>query len=115
MTIEKFEPKNGGAWLYTLKDRAGNKYDFHGVYHEVTAPERIIDTVELEGLPEKGHLILRTNRFEPLPDNRTRMVMQIVYQAVEERDAMLSPQYEKEVNESYNRLDELLERMQKGS
>jgi len=112
MTIEKFEPKNGEAWRYVLKDQAGNKYTFHGVYHDVTAPERIIDTVELEGLPEKVHLILRTNRFEPLPDNRTRMVMQIVCQAVEDRDAMLSPQYEKEVNESYSRLDELLEKLQ---
>jgi hypothetical protein len=40
------------------------------------------------------------------------MVVQIVCQAVEDRDAMLSPEYEKEVNESYNRLDELLEKIQ---
>jgi uncharacterized protein YndB with AHSA1/START domain len=112
MDIEKFEPKNGGAWRYIFKDQAGKEYAFRGVYHEVTVPERIIDTVELEGLPEKGHVILRTNKFEPLPDNRTRMVVQIVCQAVEDRDAMLSPEYEKEVNESYNRLDELLEKIQ---
>ncbi len=112
MDIEKFEPKNGGAWRYILKDQAGENYAFRGVYHEVTAPERIIDTVELEGLPEKGHVILRTNKFETLPDNRTRMVVQIVCQAVEDRDAMLSPEYEKEVNESYNRLDELFEKIQ---
>ncbi|MGB9927846.1 MAG: SRPBCC family protein [Methanosarcina sp.] len=113
MNIETFEPKNGGFWRYVLKDQKGNAYAFRGVYHEVAAPERIIDTVELEGLPEKGHAILRTNRFEALPDSKTRLIMQIVCQSVLDRDAMLSPKYEREVNESYNRLDELLEKMQK--
>jgi uncharacterized protein YndB with AHSA1/START domain len=91
MTVKTFEPKNGGSWRYILKDQAGNEYAFHGVFHEVTIPERIIDTVELEGLPEKGHVILRTNRLEALPGNRTRMTMQIVCQAVADRDAMLQP------------------------
>lgn len=113
MNIETFEPKNGGSWRYVLRDQKGNAYAFHGVYHEVTAPERVVDTVELEGLPEKGHVILRTNRFEALPDSKTRLIMQIVCQSVLDRDAMLSPKYEREVNESYNRLDELLEKMQK--
>jgi len=112
MVIEKFEPKNGGFWRYTLKDHRGKEYAFHGVYHEVKAPERIIDTVEFEGLPEKGHVILRTNKFEELPDNRTKLIVQIVCQEVEDRDAMLAPEYEREVNESYNRLDELLEKIQ---
>jgi len=113
IVIEKFEPKNGGFWRYTLKDQAGKEYAFHGVYHEVTVPERIIDTVELERLPEKGHVVLRTNRFEALPDNRTKLIVQIICQSIEDRDAMLTPGYEKEVNESYNRLDGLLIEMQK--
>ncbi len=34
------------------RDTQGNEFAFHGVYHEVLAPERIIDTFEFEGLPE---------------------------------------------------------------
>ena len=52
-TLEKFEPKNGGSWRYIQKDKDGNEFAFHGVNHEVLAPERIIGTFEFEGLPEK--------------------------------------------------------------
>ncbi len=54
MTLETFEPRNGGSWRYIQKDQEGNEFVFHGVNHEVLAPERIIGTFEFEGLPEKG-------------------------------------------------------------
>ena len=52
MTIETFEPRNGDMWRYIHKDKGGNEYAFHDVYHEVTAPERIIRTFKCEELPE---------------------------------------------------------------
>src|SRR5713226_2176517 len=67
MTLEKFEPRTGGMWRYVSRDKAGHEYGFHGVNHEVLAPERIIDTFEFEGLPEKGHVSLQTARFMELP------------------------------------------------
>jgi uncharacterized protein YndB with AHSA1/START domain len=111
--IETFEPKNGGSWRFIQKDRDGNEFAFHGVYHEVTFPERIIGTFEWEGLPEKGHVILQTTRFEELADNQTRIIDQSVFQNVEDRDGMMESDMEEGVNDSYSRLDELLEKMQK--
>ncbi len=108
MTLEKFEPRNGGSWRYIHKDKAGNAYGFHGVNHEVTAPERIIGTFEFEGLPEKGHVALETARFEALPGNRTRVTAQSVFQSVADRDGMLQSGMERGVNDSHERLDELL-------
>lgn len=113
MTLERFEPRNGGSWRYIQKDPEGNEYAFHGVNHEVTASERIIGTFEFEGLPEKGHVILETARFEELPDNRTKLTSQSVFQSVEDRDGMLQSGMEEGVNDSYDRLAELLEKMQK--
>ncbi len=110
-TLEKFEPKNGGSWRYIQKDQEGNEYAFHGVNHEVSAPERIIGTFEFEGLPEKAHVILQTAKFEALPGNRTKLTSQSVFQTVEDRDGMLQSGMEKGVNDSYERLDELLEKM----
>jgi len=52
MNIETFEPRNGGSWRYTQTDDEGNEFTFHGVNHEVKAPERIIDTFEFDGLPK---------------------------------------------------------------
>ncbi len=110
-TLETFEPRNGGSWRYIQKDPDGNEFAFHGVNHEVLSPERIIGTFEFEGLPEKGHVILQTARFEELPGNRTKITSQSVFQSVEDRDGMLKSGMEEGVNDSYERLDELLEKM----
>ena len=107
-TIKTFEPRSGGKWRYISKDKDGNKYAFHGVFHEVSAPEIIIETFEFEGLPEAGHVILETARFESLPDNRTKLTCQSVFQSVADRDGMLQSGMEKGVNEGYEKLDELL-------
>lgn len=111
--IETFEPKNGGSWRYIQKDPEGNEFAFHGVNHEVFDPKRIITTFEFEGLPESGHVILDTARFEELPGNRSKLIDQSVFQSVEDRDGMLQSGMEEGVNESYDRLDELLDKMQK--
>jgi uncharacterized protein YndB with AHSA1/START domain len=112
MTLEKFEPRAGGSYRYIHKDQAGNEYAFHGVNHEVLAPEILISTFEFEGLPEKGHVILGTVRFEALPGNRTRLTSQSVFQSVADRDGMVQSGMERGVNDGYNRLDEVLESIQ---
>lgn len=110
MTLETFEPRNGGSYRYIQKDGDGNEYAFHGVNHEVLEPERIIGTFEFEGLQEKGHVVLGTVRFEALPGNRTRVVSQSVFQSVADRDGMVQAGMERGVNEGYERLDALLEK-----
>jgi len=108
MSLETFEPRSGGSYRYIHKDRDGNEYAFRGVNHEVEAPERIISTFEFEGLPEKGHVILGTLKFEALPGNRTRLSGQSVFQSVADRDGMLRSGMERGVNDGYERLDEIL-------
>jgi uncharacterized protein YndB with AHSA1/START domain len=108
MDLVTFEARDGGSWKYISKDPAGNEYGFHGVNHEVTFPERIISTFEFEGLPEKGHVILETARFESLPGGRTRVTSQSVFQSVADRDGMVQSGMERGVLDSHARLDELL-------
>lgn len=110
-TLETFESRNGGSWRYIQKDADGNEYAFHGVNHEVLPPERIIGTFEFEGLPEKGHVILQTAQFRSLPDNRTKLIAQSIFQSVEDRDGMMQTDMEEGVRDSYSRLDELLEKL----
>jgi uncharacterized protein YndB with AHSA1/START domain len=106
--LETFEPHSGGSWRYVQSGADGMEHAFHGVYHEVCYPERIINTFEYEGLPESGHVILETMRFEAMPGGRTRLVGQSVYQSVADRDGMLQAGMEEGVNDSYERLAELL-------
>ena len=109
--LDTFEPRSGGRWRYLQKDQSGNEFAFHGVYHEVRAPERIIDTFEFEGLPEAGHVALETLTLEELPGGRTRLTGQSVFQSVADRDGALQSGMEEGLNDSYERLTELLETM----
>lgn len=111
--IEAFEARSGGSWRYVQTDKDGNEYGFHGVNHDVTPPERIIQTFEYEGLPESGHVVLEEGRFEELPGNRTRFTGRSVFLSVEDRDGMVQSGMEEGLKDSFSRLDELLERLQK--
>jgi len=110
MVLETFEPHSGGRYRYIHKDKDGNEFGFHGVFHEISE-ELLIQTFEFEGLPERGHVILDTMRLEELPGNRTRATIQSVYQSVSDRDGMVQSGMERGVNEGYERLDELLDKM----
>jgi uncharacterized protein YndB with AHSA1/START domain len=107
MTIDKWDARDGGSYQFT-HERAGHKYRFLGVYHEIVAPERIIGTFEFDGLPERGHVILGTTRFEDLPGGRTRLVHQSVFQSVKDRDGMIASGMDRGVNDGYEKLDVLL-------
>lgn len=109
-TLEAFEPVSGGRYRFIQKDKDGNEFGFHGVFHEVS-PERVIQTFEFEGLPESGHVTLETMTLEALPNNRTRLTTQSVFQSVSDRDGMLQSGMEHGVNEGYERLDEILSKM----
>ena len=107
MTIEKWESRDGGSYKFT-HERDGHRYAFFGVNHEILAPERIIGTFEFDGLPERGHVILGTTKFEELPGDRTRLVHQSVFQSVADRDGMIQSGMERGVDDGYEKLDELL-------
>ena len=107
-TIDKMDVKPGGQWRFIQRDAAGNEYVFHGVYHEVRSPERIVDTFEFEGMP--GHVSLETCILEDI-DGKTKMTGRSVYQTVEDRDGMLASGMEEGVFETMDRLAELLAKL----
>lgn len=103
--VDRLEPHAGGTWRYVNRDAAG-EYGFHGVFHDVSAPERIVQTFEFEGAP--GHVSLETATFEELPDGTTRFVGVALYDSAESRDAVLQTGMEAGMRETYERLDEVL-------
>ena len=109
LQLEKFEPRKGGSWRYTSFCLEGQTYSFNGVFHEVTAPERIIQTFEFEGLPSPRPVAMETACFKALPDGRTQVAIQAIYPSKADRDGHLNAGMEWGVKESHGRLDELLE------
>jgi uncharacterized protein YndB with AHSA1/START domain len=105
--VDAMDVRPGGSWRFVMRGPDGSETGFRGTYREVTPPERIVQTFEWEGMP--GHVSVETATFEDLGD-RTRVVTTSIFHTAEERDGMLGSGMESGMNETYARLDELLER-----
>ena len=112
MTIDRHDPRDGGSWRYIHRDADGDEFAFHGVFHGTPSPDGIVRTFEFEGTP--GHVSLETATFEER-GGRTLLRMNSVFQSVEDRDGMVQSGMEEGVNDSMERLDELVARLAPGS
>jgi uncharacterized protein YndB with AHSA1/START domain len=108
MTVERFEPRDGGTWRYIHADDAGNEYGFHGVFHGDPSPKGIVQTFEFEGAP--GHVSLDTVTFEER-DQKTTVHTNSLFQSVEARDAMVNSGMGDGMSQGYERLDELVAKL----
>lgn len=108
--IDSLDARPGGRWRFVQRDPDNNEYAFHGVFHEVSAPDRIVQTFEFEGMP--GHVSLDTAVFEDLGGGKTRVVSQSVFQSLEARDGMAASGMEIGINEGYDRMNELMAALQ---
>lgn len=111
-TVDRMEVRPGGRWRYVHRDADGNTYGFHGVYHDVIAPERVVQTFEFEGEP--GHVLLQTMSFEDV-GGRTRLTTQSVFQSVADRDGMVEAGMEWGAVDMMERLAELLQKQTVGA
>jgi uncharacterized protein YndB with AHSA1/START domain len=103
--VDQLEARAGGRWRFVQRSQDGGENGFHGVYHEASAPERLVYTFEWEGMP--GHVLLETITFEE-QDGKTHMTDSSVFQSVADRDGMLQSGMESGAAESMDRLDEYL-------
>ena len=106
--IDEMEARPGGKWRFVETDPDGTAFAFHGVYHDVVAPERIVQTFEFEGMA--GHVIMETSTFED-DGGKTKVIAQSIFQSVEDRDGMVASGMEWGAEQGYQRLDELLAEM----
>ena len=105
--VEKMDVRPGGVWRILNIDADGKEYAFHGVYHEVSAPSRLVYTFEWEGLP--GHVLLGIVSFEE-QNGRTKLMEKSVFETVEDRDGMLKSGMEDGAFETMDRLADLVEK-----
>lgn len=108
--VEKMEVKKGGIWRFIQRDASGSEFAFNGVYHEILAPERVIDTFEFEPMP--GHVLLESMTLVE-QDGKTILTSKLIFQSVEDRDGMVNSGMESGQAESMERLAELLKQFQK--
>jgi uncharacterized protein YndB with AHSA1/START domain len=98
-----WDPRTGGSWSYVVVGTSG-EWPFHGSFHEVTSPTRIVQTFEYDDQPGKPNLDVLD--FVDLPGGRSRIDGVSVFLSVEDRDLMLDVDAGRD--EDFDRLEELL-------
>lgn len=105
LIVGHYDLRDGGTWRFIHRDAAGDEAAFHGVFHGTPSVDGVVRTFEYEGAP--GHISLETLTFEER-GGKTLVRTLAVFQAVEDRDAMIESGMERGVNDGMERLDELL-------
>jgi uncharacterized protein YndB with AHSA1/START domain len=111
-TVEQFDVRAGGSYRFIHTAADGSEFVFFGEIREVAEPEYVVRTFAWEGMP--GKQSVERAEFEELDDGRTRLVITSTFESKEDRDGMLESGMERGVNDSFERLDDVLARQQAG-
>ena len=99
----------GGTWRYVTRDD-GVEVGFHGTYHELSAPVRIVHTEVYEGLPvEDPDAFPAIDTVDFLEqDGTTTLRVHVQMPSKEARDGLLASGMEQGMQVSYDRMEDVL-------
>jgi len=108
MPVCELDLRPGGAWHIEWRNTEdGREMEMNGVYREVEAPERLVQTESWGGdWPETLNTMVLTQE-----DGRTRITTTVVYPSKEARDAAIATGMADGADRSFDLLDELLARV----
>jgi uncharacterized protein YndB with AHSA1/START domain len=110
LKVVRFECKDGGGWHVAECTPDGKEYEFAGCFHEVTQNERIIQTFEYLGMPERGHVFLERADFVAVDEGTTEIRTLGTAQSREERDGLVASGMEGGWRQSVEALGRLVEK-----
>jgi uncharacterized protein YndB with AHSA1/START domain len=106
MAVCEVDLRVDGAYRYVWRQEGGTEMGMSGVYREIVRPERIVCTEVFDDKWYEGEALdtmVMTER-----DGTTTVTTTVLYESKEARDGVLKSPMESGVEESYQRLDELL-------
>ena len=107
MPVCEIDLRVGGKYRYVWRhDRNGNEMGMGGLYREIVAPERIVNTERFDEAWYPGEALNTLVLVET--GGRTTLTQTVRYQSREARDAVLKSGMESGVAASYERLADLL-------
>ncbi|OHU26077.1 ATPase [Mycobacteroides chelonae] len=99
----------GGTWRYVVSQPCESAPDmevgFHGAYHEIDRPHRLVNTEVYEGMPDASALVSTT--LDEV-DGVTTMRVLVQHSCKEHRDGRIESGMEVGMQISYNRIEDLL-------
>jgi uncharacterized protein YndB with AHSA1/START domain len=107
MPVCEVDLKVGGTYRFTWrKDDRSMEMTVRGVYREIAAPERIVNTEKFDDAWYPGEAVITTELTEK--GGITTLTATMRYDTTAARDAVLKSPMEGGVAESYDKLAELL-------
>jgi uncharacterized protein YndB with AHSA1/START domain len=107
MPVCEIDLKVGGKYRYVWRrDKDGTEMGMGGVYREIAAPDRIVNTERFDDPWYTGEALITTTFTEQ--GGRTTVKQTMLLESREARDGVLKSGMEKGVERSYERLDEIL-------
>ena len=99
----------GGAWRFVNRHPGGEAV-FYGEYREITPPSRLVFTEIFEPYPDSVSVV--TTEFTT-EGSKTRMTATVRYPSLEVRDMVLGSGMATGAGVSYDRLEELVAKLQR--
>jgi len=107
-----YDFRPGGKWRIAHRGPGGDEHGFRGEFREIVPPECIVWTFEYEGAP--GQIAIETMTLEE-HDGKTTLTVVSDAGTKEARDAVLESGMQEGAAETYDRLDEYLDKLKVGT
>ncbi|MGH3451242.1 MAG: SRPBCC family protein [Haloechinothrix sp.] len=98
----------GGKWRWGQRTPDGDEVVFSGEYREISPPSRLVTTEAWEAMPDHGYVATLTLDEH---DGKTTYTNHLLYQSKEDRDGHVASGMEPGLQETLDRLDELVSSM----
>jgi uncharacterized protein YndB with AHSA1/START domain len=106
MPVCEMDFRPGGKWRYVLHDTAHSMdHAFSGEYKDIDAPVRIVSSERYEAIPNSDYLATVTLEEA---GGTTTLTSHLTYQSKAHRDGHVMSGMEAGMQETYERLDDLL-------
>ncbi|OUC98922.1 SRPBCC family protein [Streptosporangium minutum] len=108
LVVCEIDLRPGGVWRFVSRGPGGAELGHGGVFHEVDAPGRLVQSEAHDGW-DAGEALVTTVFDER--DGRTAMTTTVRYPSREVRDSVLRTPMKRGAGEAYDRLTETLNKM----
>jgi uncharacterized protein YndB with AHSA1/START domain len=105
MPVCEIDLRPGGTWHFVWRKSSGTEMPMSGTYREVVPPERLVSTEKWgPEWPETINTLVLTEAA-----GQTTITLTVTYPSKEARDAALATGMNQGMDESFARLDEMLQ------
>jgi len=109
VAVCEIDLRPGGAWRFAGRGPDGQAPEFYGLYREITPPERLVYTEIFAPYPDVESVVTTVLADE---NGKTRLTITASYPSLEVRDMVINTGMSEGAAISYDRLEELVGRLQ---